>query len=136
MLVEFGNTKKAGAKGCNELSVATGLLTPLPAEARFFFVDVAAPKRANHAILGATLSQPQILAGDTVNVASRLMEVAASHGAELAASDELLHAAGPDCALLNAGSLNGPEETGIRGRSGSLTIWLWRSSSESRQHEI
>jgi adenylate cyclase len=74
--------------------------------------------------------------GDTVNVASRLMEVAASHGAELAASDELLHAAGPDCALLNSGSLNGPEETGIRGRSGSLMIWLWRSSSESRQHEI
>jgi adenylate cyclase len=74
--------------------------------------------------------------GDTVNVASRLMEVAASHGAELAASDELLHAAGPDCALLNSGSLNGPEETGIRGRSGSLTIWLWRSSTQSRQHEI
>ncbi|MGA9951608.1 MAG: adenylate/guanylate cyclase domain-containing protein, partial [Bradyrhizobium sp.] len=37
--------------------------------------------------------------GDTVNVASRLMEVAASHGAELAVSDELLHAAGRDCAL-------------------------------------
>ena len=73
--------------------------------------------------------------GDTVNVASRLMEVAASHGAELAASDELLHAAGPDCALLNSGSLNGPEEARIRGRSGSLMIWLWRSSSGSPRHE-
>jgi len=73
--------------------------------------------------------------GDTVNVASRLMEVAAGHGAELAASDELLHAAGPDCALLNSGSLNGPEETRIRGRSGSLMIWLWRSSSGIPRHE-
>jgi adenylate cyclase len=67
--------------------------------------------------------------GDTVNVASRLMEVAASHGAELAVSDELLHAAGRDCALFKSGSLAGPEETRIRGRSGSLTIWLWRSQA-------
>ena len=65
--------------------------------------------------------------GDTVNVASRLMEVAASHGAELAVSDELLHAAGRDCALFKSGCLAGPEEARIRGRSGSLTIWLWRS---------
>jgi adenylate cyclase len=69
--------------------------------------------------------------GDTVNVASRLMEVAASHGAELAASDELLRAAGPDCALLNSGRLNGPEEARIRGRSSSLMIWLWRSTNNS-----
>jgi adenylate cyclase len=74
--------------------------------------------------------------GDTVNIASRLMEVAASHGAELAASDELLHAAGPGCALLNSGSLNGPEEARIRGRSGSLMIWLWRNTSDSQQQQI
>jgi adenylate cyclase len=66
--------------------------------------------------------------GDTVNVASRLMEVAASHGAELAVSDELLRAAGRDCALFKSGELVGPEETRIRGRSGSLVIWLWRST--------
>jgi adenylate cyclase len=63
--------------------------------------------------------------GDTVNVASRLMEVAASHGAELAVSDELLRAAGQDCALFKSGQLAGPEETRIRGRSGSLMMWLW-----------
>jgi adenylate cyclase len=67
--------------------------------------------------------------GDTVNVASRLMEVAANHGAELAVSDELLRASGRDCALLKSGELVGPEETRIRGRSGSLVIWLWRGSS-------
>jgi adenylate cyclase len=65
--------------------------------------------------------------GDTVNVASRLMEVAARHGAELAVSDELLRAAGRDCALFDHGELTGPRETPIRGRSGSLAIWLWRS---------
>lgn len=66
--------------------------------------------------------------GDTVNVASRLMEVAASQGAELAASDELLHAAGQDCALFKSGVLVGPQETLLRGRSGSLMIWLWRNT--------
>ncbi len=77
--------------------------------------------------LGGGSYQHITATGDTVNVASRLMEVAASHGAELAVSDELLHAAGRDCALFKSGDLTGPEETQIRGRSGSLTIWLWRS---------
>jgi adenylate cyclase len=66
--------------------------------------------------------------GDTVNVASRLMEVAAGQGAELALSDELLRAAGRDCAPFRSGVLAGPDETRIRGRSGTLMIWLWRSA--------
>ena len=65
--------------------------------------------------------------GDTVNVASRLMEVAANQGVELAASNELLRAAGRDCALYKSGVLTGPRNTRIRGRSGSLAVWLWRS---------
>ena len=69
--------------------------------------------------------------GDTVNVASRLMEVAAEHGEELALSDELLQAAGRDCALCKSGVLTGPNETRIRGRSGSLAIWLWHSATSS-----
>ena len=69
--------------------------------------------------------------GDTVNVASRLMEVAANHGAKLALSDELLHAAGRDCALFKSGVLTGPNETPIRGRSGSLAIWLWHSANSN-----
>jgi adenylate cyclase len=69
--------------------------------------------------------------GDTVNVASRLMEVAAGRGAELALSDELLKAAGHDAALFKSGVLTGPEEAHIRGRSGSLAIWLWQDANES-----
>jgi adenylate cyclase len=65
--------------------------------------------------------------GDTVNVASRLMEVAANHGVELAASNELLRAAGRDCAPYKSGVLTGPRETRIRGRSAALAVWLWRS---------
>ena len=63
--------------------------------------------------------------GDTVNVASRLMEVAANHGVELAVSDELLRAGG-HCALFKSGFLTGPNETRIRGRSGSISIWFWQ----------
>jgi hypothetical protein len=40
--------------------------TPLPPGARLFFVDVGAEARGNHAILGATFSQGQVLAGDTI----------------------------------------------------------------------
>ncbi|MGZ5871197.1 MAG: CHASE2 domain-containing protein [Bradyrhizobium sp.] len=76
--------------------------------------------------LGGGSHQHITATGDTVNVASRLMEVAANHGAELALSDELLRAAGRDCALFKSGVLAGPTEARIRGRSGSLAIWLWR----------
>jgi adenylate cyclase len=67
--------------------------------------------------------------GDTVNVASRLMEVAAEHGVELAVSDGLLRAAGRDSALFDIGALTGPVERRLRGRSGLLAVWLWRKSS-------
>jgi adenylate cyclase len=77
--------------------------------------------------LGGGSYQHITATGDTVNVASRLMEVAAVHGVELAVSNELVRAAGRDCALFKSGVLTGPRETRIRGRSGSLTIWLWRS---------
>jgi adenylate cyclase len=79
--------------------------------------------------LGGGSYQHITATGDTVNVASRLMEVAASHGAELALSDELLQAAGRDCALFKSDVLVGPNETRIRGRSGSLPIWLWHSAN-------
>ena len=50
--------------------------------------------------LGGSSYQHITATGDTVNVANRLMEVAATHGAELALSDDLLRQAGPKCALL------------------------------------
>jgi len=67
--------------------------------------------------------------GDTVNVANRLMEVAAGHEVELVVSDELLRAAGRNSSLFDVGALTGPIETRLRGRSGSLAVWLWRVSS-------
>ncbi len=67
--------------------------------------------------------------GDTVNVANRLMEVAADRGVELAISDELLRAASRDSSLFDVGALTGPIETRLRGRSSSLAVWLWRSNS-------
>jgi adenylate cyclase len=66
--------------------------------------------------------------GDTVNVASRLMDVAARHQVGLCLSDEMLHAAGRDGPLFEAGVLTGPVETNVRGRSAALTVWLWQSN--------
>jgi adenylate cyclase len=80
--------------------------------------------------LGGGSHQHITATGDTVNIASRLMEVAARHHADLALSDELLRQAGPDCALLRGGELSGPQETPIRGRNHTLTVWLWRNQPD------
>jgi adenylate cyclase len=79
--------------------------------------------------LGGGSYQHITATGDTVNVASRLMEVAANHGATFALSDELMREAGSDCILLSQGMLTGPRQTRIRGRSHSLAVWLWRNDS-------
>jgi len=42
--------------------------TALPPQARLFFVDVAPPHPENRAILGASINQSQVLAGDTVTL--------------------------------------------------------------------
>ena len=65
------------------------------------------------------------------------MEVAARHDVRLALSDTLRSAAERTGARLKTGSLAGPVETQIRGRSGSLAVWLWRSEDptmEQRRH--
>ncbi|MCO4318790.1 adenylate/guanylate cyclase domain-containing protein [Phyllobacterium sp. 21LDTY02-6] len=76
--------------------------------------------------LGGGERQQITATGDTVNIASRLMEIAKANRAELALSSEILHVAGPDNAASARGTLTGPLEAEIRGRSGAVTIWLWR----------
>jgi adenylate cyclase len=76
--------------------------------------------------LGAGNHQQITAAGDMVNVASRLMEVAADNGFEVAMSDELMRAAGRDSRPIQVGHIAGPRQTQLRGRSGSIATWLWR----------
>jgi adenylate cyclase len=82
--------------------------------------------------LGGDTHQHITATGDTVNVASRLMEVAASHHAELALSDDLYQAAESARSVLQSGTLDGPFPTSIRGRAGSIPVWFWRRNP-SRQ---
>lgn len=69
--------------------------------------------------------------GDTVNIASRLMEVAAQNDARLALTDTLLDMAdfhgAPD------GVLTGPLLAQVRGRSGVVTVWFWRDQDRPNQ---
>jgi adenylate cyclase len=69
--------------------------------------------------------------GDTVNLASRLMEVAAQNDARLALTDVLLDAADFDGAP--DGVLSGPLLTQVRGRSGVVTVWFWRNQDRPGQ---
>jgi adenylate cyclase len=64
--------------------------------------------------------------GDTVNVASRLMEIAAAHGAEVAVTEDLYLAAGEACEVFDSGKLEASRNVPIRGRSGTLAVRLWR----------
>ncbi len=76
--------------------------------------------------LGSGNRQQITATGDTVNVASRLMEVAAARGVELALSAALMKAAGADSVSLRSGRLEGPAQARIRGRSEGIDVWLWR----------
>jgi adenylate cyclase len=82
--------------------------------------------------LGGDSHQHITATGDTVNVASRLMEVAAKQGATLAVSDDLLQQTGAESALRGSGILTGPKESRIRGRSRALSVWFWRSDSSGQ----
>lgn len=71
--------------------------------------------------LGAESHQQVTVTGDSVNLASRLMEVAKAEGAALAASDACLRLASP---------LAGPPaprqtQVTLRGRDGTVTVHLW-----------
>jgi adenylate cyclase len=97
---------------------------PIPARLRFKI-------GAHHGLivasrLGGASHQHITAIGDTVNVASRLMEVAASHHADLALSEDLFRAAGEACSIFGSGILNETFQVPIRGRSGTLDVRLWR----------
>jgi adenylate cyclase len=73
--------------------------------------------------LGHGRTQQIAATGDTVNVANRLMEVAARFGAELAISDALLKEAGREA--FETGWLAGPLQARLRGRARTLPVWTW-----------
>lgn len=76
--------------------------------------------------LGTGARQQITATGDTVNVASRLMEVAASRGFEFALSAALMSAARAGAAPSQQGDLGGPVSARIRGRAESIDVFLWR----------
>jgi adenylate cyclase len=77
--------------------------------------------------LGGETHQHITVTGDSVNVASRLMECASEHGALLACSLDLLTRAAGRPEL--AAAFTKPEQMGIRGRATSLTVCFWNPAS-------
>jgi adenylate cyclase len=82
--------------------------------------------------LGGDSYQQITATGDTVNIASRLMEVAASRGASVAMTDSLLCKAGEASSIRHTGTLSGPAFADIRGRRTGVNVWFWRNDTAQR----
>lgn len=128
---DAANAARCSVDLCNRAAQWVGSLPPSMASRTGFKVGAHfGPIVASR--LGGGSHQHITATGDTVNVASRLMEVAARHGAALAVSDDLLRQAGPGSALHESGILTGPKETRIRGRTRALSVWLWRNDASGQ----
>lgn len=134
-MILFGLPEATPADAANAARCCLGLCRrtkawldglPAPTSARLGFKVGAHFGTIVASRLGGENRQHIAATGDTVNVAARLMETAAAHGAELAVSDEMLAVAGGSD-LFASGLLEGPMEAGVRGRSGSVAVWLWTS---------
>lgn len=80
--------------------------------------------------LGPDTHQHITVSGDTVNVASRLLEIASDHGVGIVLSDDALTAAGPFAAG-GAEPLSGPHKLTIRGRARTLAVWFAKENRPS-----
>lgn len=80
--------------------------------------------------LGADTHEHITATGDCVNVASRLLEVAAANGAELVVSADLFDAARARSPVAERLAFGDEREIAIRGRAKPLVVRLWRSRAE------
>jgi adenylate cyclase len=135
-MIVFGLPEPDPADACHAVEACVGLcartrtwLASLPEQiaSRLGFKIGAHYGTIVASRLGGDSHQHITAIGDTVNVASRLMEVAASHHMEVALSDDLFRAAGTACSVFDTGALEGTRQTSIRGRAGSIAVWLWKS---------
>jgi adenylate cyclase len=133
-MILFGLPDPGGEDACHAVKACVGLCsrttswltslpTPISSQLGFKIGAHFGPIIASR--LGGGSHEHITAIGDTVNVASRLMEVAAAHGAEVALSEELFRAAGEACKVFDAGTLDGSMNEPIRGRAGALAIRLW-----------
>ncbi|UVF22214.1 adenylate/guanylate cyclase domain-containing protein (plasmid) [Microvirga terrae] len=135
-MVIFGIPEPSSDDACHAIVTCVGLSSrtqtwlsslPAPIRSRLGFKIGAHYGTIIASRLGTDHHQHITAIGDTVNVASRLMEVAATHRAEVALSEDLLRAARAGCSALESGLLSGKFEASIRGRSGTIAVRLWRS---------
>jgi adenylate cyclase len=134
-MILFGLPQPAPDDAARAAACAVGLCNrlrgwlatdPLLADCRIGFKIGAHCGNVVASRLGTGTRQQITATGDTVNVASRLMEVAAARGFELALSAALIAAAGAAAAPLQDGNLDGPVSARIRGRAESIDVWLWQ----------
>jgi adenylate cyclase len=75
--------------------------------------------------LGGDQHQHITATGDSVNVTSRLLQVATDFNAAIVFSAAILDAAGSDLTGTSAGNLSSAREVHLRGRAGGLVVRLW-----------
>jgi adenylate cyclase len=132
-MIAFGVPDAHSDDAGRALTAAWGLLK----DVRDWIVQAGVPSRSNSVRLGGhcgpvvvsrlghEMHQHITVTGDTVNVASRMMEVARAHGATLAVTAELFSAVGD--VKQHHREPDEIREVEIRGRRQHVTAVLWRA---------
>jgi len=134
-MIIFGLPEIQGDDACRAVSTALALvkathnwLGSLPAEMHAARLGVKVGAHYGPVVisrLGTEAHQHITATGDSVNVASRLMAVAAQHGALVAISDDLWRAASVAGPIWPDALVSAPFEVGIRGRTHPVTVRFW-----------
>lgn len=122
MLV-FGVPTSASDDAGRALACARALLADAEARGRRVRIGLHSGE-VELARLGGRRQHQFTLAGDTVNVASRLMEIARGHGAALAVSGPVVAAARATGGASVAEGLTLRQAEPVRGRRGRIDIWI------------
>jgi len=134
-MIVFGLPDPHAEDPCRAVRAAVGLSDGITA----WLEDLPQPLRASLGVrigahygpvvvsrMGADSHQHITAIGDTVNVASRLLDVAARGEAAIAVSEELVQAAGDACSAFERGTLGASTPVDIRGRVSPLKVHLWK----------
>ncbi len=123
VLVVFGLPEPAKGDATRALRFIEGLFCQAAADGMHLRAGGHAGP-VQFSLLGGLRHRIVSISGDVVNTASRLQELARTHGTALALSDDLIACEGSLRAWADMAGLRPLVDQALRGRTGTKTIWI------------